>query len=157
MAGRKPKPTALLRLEKGKLYDQQRDRAELEPQAKQDIEPSCPDRFTQPEKKAWNEISEILRNYSLFTIANAIELELLATAWAQYVSISKMLNPETIANKIILDDQKTERLFKKQHQLADRIDRYLQNLGLSSTAMAKLGSLMLGAKKKKSEMEALLD
>jgi phage terminase small subunit len=154
---RNPKPTALLKLEKGKLYDQQRDRAELEPQADREIEPSCPARFANGEKKVWKEIGAILKNYGLFTAANAPILELLATAWAQYISISAKINTGTLAERIILNDQKIDRLFKKQHQLADRIKGYLQELGLSSIAMAKIGSLALKKRKQKSEMESLLD
>ena len=154
---RLPKPTNLLKLEKGKLYSDQRDRQELEPVAEKEIEPSCPARFTNGEKKAWQEIGLILKNYGLFTVANAVELELLSTAWAQYLAISVKIKTETLAEKIMLNDQKTDRLFKRQHQLADRIDRYCQNLGLSSIAMAKIGVAVLKKRKQKNEMESLLD
>jgi P27 family predicted phage terminase small subunit len=157
MGGRRPKPTALLELQKGKLYSDQRDRAELEPHPEFELLPLCPARFTKEEKAAWKYHADVLKNYGLLSVANAAELELLAAAWAQYVAISSKIRTSTLAAKIMLNDQKVERLFKKQHQLADRIDKYLQNLGLSSSAMAKMGSLMLKAKKKRNEMEDLLD
>ena len=47
--------------------------------------------------------------------------------------------------------------FNAQHRLGTLVDKYSQNLGLSSISLAKIGSLMLKGKKRKSEMEDLLD
>jgi len=47
--------------------------------------------------------------------------------------------------------------FNAQHKLGQLVDRYSQNLGLSSIQMAKIGSLMVKARREKSEMEELLD
>jgi len=46
--------------------------------------------------------------------------------------------------------------FNAQHKLGALVDKYSQNLGLSSIALAKIGTLMLKSKRK-SEMEELLD
>ncbi|MFH1672932.1 MAG: P27 family phage terminase small subunit [Pseudomonadota bacterium] len=152
------KPTALLELEKGKLYDQQRDRAALEPKPERELKPRCPARFSKEERKAWNEIAAVLKNYGLFTAANAIQLELLSTAWAQYISVSAELTADP---KIIIKGPDGGRMynpyFNAQHRLGTLVDKYSQNLGLSSIALAKIGSLMLKGKKQKSEMEDLLD
>lgn len=155
---RHPKPTPLLKLEKGKLYDDQRDRAELEPIPKKELVPHCPRRFSKAERKAWKDISKVLKNYGLFNIANAIQLELLATAWAEYIEVSTQLakNPHVIV-KGPDGGYMYNPFFNAQHRLGSLVDRYSQNLGLSSIALAKIGSLMLKSKKQKDEMEDLLD
>jgi P27 family predicted phage terminase small subunit len=152
------KPTALLELEKGKLYSDQRDRQEYEPAPVKEIKPRCPQRFSKEERRAWRSIAAILKNYGLFTAANAIQLELLATAWSQYLDCCKKM----YASKLIIikgadGGAMYNPYFNAQHKLGQLVDKYSQNLGLSSIALAKIGSLMLGAKKKKSEMEGLLD
>ena len=156
---RNPKPTSLLKLEKGTLYSDQRDRETFEPTAKEGTKPICPKRFSKKEKKAWKELSEVLDNYGLFVSANALQLELLVTAWVQYVDVSEKLaqNPN-----IVVKDSQTKTwmynpYFNAQHKLGGLVDKYSQNLGLSSIQMAKIGSLMLKAKKQKDEMEELLD
>src|SRR5512137_2635534 len=78
MKGRKPKPSAMLTLTKGKLYGEQKERADNEPTALTIIEPACPPYFRESEKKAWLDLSLILRNYSLFMDVNAPFLELAA-------------------------------------------------------------------------------
>ncbi len=147
-----PKPTTILELEKGKLYSDQRDRAELEPKAEREIKPRCPARFTKDERKAWKDLSAILKNYGLFTIANAVQLELLSTAWAQYIDCcDKMAKNPSIIIKGPDGGAMYNPYFNAQHKLAQLVDRYSQNLGLSSIAMAKIGSLMLKKKKEKDE------
>lgn len=150
--GRDPKPTALLRLEKGKLYDIQRDRAELEPSSVKELKPRCPKRFTKEEKKAWRQIAIVLKNYGIFTVANGIQMELLATAWSQYLDASRKLaeNPSIIV-KGPDGNWMYNPWFNAQHKLAGLVDKYSQNLGLSSTSLAKIGSLILKKKKEKEE------
>ena len=152
-----PKPTALLLLEKGKLYDQQRDRAALEPKPEREIRPRCPKRFSKEERRTWRNIAAVLKNYGLFTAANAIQLELLATAWTQYIEASRKLaeNPSIIV-KGPDGGWMYNPWFNAQHKMGGLVDRYSQNLGLSSMQLAKIGSLML-KKKKETEMEGLLD
>lgn len=149
---RHPKPTALLEMEKGKLYSDQRDRQEFEPQPMEAVKPRCPRRFSKEERRAWKEIGSVLENYGLFTAANAIQLELLATAWAQYVEASRKLS-ETPA--IIVKGPDGNWMynpwFNAQHKMGALVDRYSQNLGLSSMQLAKIGSLMLKKKKESSE------
>jgi P27 family predicted phage terminase small subunit len=152
------KPTALLEMEKGKLYDDQRDRAELEPKPSKELKPRCPVRFNKDERKAWKQIAEVLKNYGLFTAANSMQLELLATAWAQYLTCcQKMAETGNIIVKGPDGGAMYNPYFNAQHKMGNLVDRYSQNLGLSSMQLAKIGSLMLKSKKQKDEMEDLLD
>jgi len=152
-----PKPTALLTLEKGKLYSDQRDRTELEPKPAMEIRPRCPKRFSKEERRTWRNISAVLKNYGLFTAANAIQLELLATAWTQYIEASRKLSEKpSIIVKGPDGGWMYNPWFNAQHKMGGLVDRYSQNLGLSSMQLAKIGSLML-KKKKETEMEGLLD
>ncbi len=154
---RLPKPTALLKFEKGKLYSDQRDRAALEPKAEKESTPRCPRRFSKEERRAWKEIAAILKNYGLLTPANAIELELLATAWAQYLECCARMTQHPA---IIIEGPDGGKMynpyFNAQHRLGGLVDKYAQNLGLSSVGLAKVGGLMLKARKQ-SAMEELLD
>ena len=146
--GRPPKPTALLTLEKGVLYDDQRDRAELEPKPEKELKPRCPARFSKEERKAWKAISAVLKNYGLFTAANAIQIELLATAWTQYIDVSgKLAADPRIIVKGPDGGAMYNPFFNAQHKLGGLVDKYSQNLGMSSTSLAKIGSLMLKKKK----------
>lgn len=149
---RNPKPTAQLALEKGVLYSDQRDRAELEPQSRKEMIPRCPARFSKDEKKAWKDIGAVLKNYGLFTAANSIQLELLSTTWAQYLDMcQKMIEKPGIIVKGPDGGFMYNPFFNAQHKLGALVDRYSQNLGLSSIALAKIGGLMLKSKKEKDE------
>lgn len=154
---RLPKPIAVLELEKGKLYSDQRDRAALEPKPQREMKPRCPQRFSKKEKQTWKEIATVLKNYGLFTVANSMQMELLATAWAQYIEVSRKLaeHPAMIV-KGPDGGLMYNQYFNLLHKLGGLADKYSQNLGLSSIALAKIGGLMLKAKKK-TEMEDLLD
>lgn len=155
--GRHPTPTKLLELQKGKLYEDQRDRAKFEPEPEREIKPRCPSRFSKAERRAWKEIAAILENYGLFTAANAIQLELLATAWAQYLEMcAKMAEAKSIVFQKSDGGWEYSPYFRTQHKMGNLVDRYSQNLGLSSMQLAKIGSLRL-KKKKESDMESLLD
>lgn len=149
---RPPKPTKLLEYEKGKLYSDQRDRKEYEPTAETEIKPRCPKRFSPEERAAWREVAAILKNYGLFTVANALQLELLSTAWAQYVDASKKLaETKSIIIKGKDGTPAYNPYFNAQHKLGQLVDKYSQNLGLGSLVMAKMGCLMLRKKKEKDE------
>jgi P27 family predicted phage terminase small subunit len=151
------KPTALLKFEKGRLYADQRDRAALEPKAEKESTPRCPRRFSKEERRAWKEIAAILKNYGLLTPANAIELELIATVWTQYLEVhAKMKQCPAIITSGPDGGLQYSMLFNALHRLGSLVDKYSQNLGLSSIALAKVGGLMLKARKK-SAMEELLD
>ncbi len=156
--GRNPKPTELLEYEKGKLYDRQRDRAKLEPKPKRGVSPRCPKRFGPNERKAWRDIATLLKEYGLCNAANAIGMELLATAWAEYIEVSAKLSEKPdIIIKGPNGGPMYNPYFNAQHKLGQIIDRYAQNLGLGSIALAKIGSVALNAQKQKSIMEELLD
>ncbi len=144
------KPTPVLLLEKGKLYDKQRDRSELEPKPLKEIKPRCPKRFSKRERRVWKEIATVLKNYGLFSAANGTQMELLATAWAQYIEVSEKLteNPGIII-KGPQGQPMYNPYFNAQHKLGQLVDKYSQNLGLSSIALAKIGSLSLRTKKEK--------
>jgi len=146
------KPLALLKLEKGNLYGEQKEREKYEPQPKVELMPECPSRFSKKEKQAWQEIAGVLKNYGLFTIANAIQLELLSTAWAQYISESLIFakNPKIIVNGPDGGKMYNEH-FNAQHRLGKLVDKYSQNLGLSSIALAKIGTLIAKKKKEKKD------
>ena len=145
---RHPTPTKLLELEKGKLYDDQRERGKLEPKPEREIKPRCPSRFSKEERRAWKEIAIVLKNYGLFTAANAFQMELLSTAWAQYVNASaKLAEHPAIIVKGPDGGNMYNPWFNAQHKLGQLVDRYSQNLGLSSMQLAKIGSLMLKKKK----------
>ena len=152
------KPISVLKLEKGKLYADQRERADLEPVPERELKPRCPQRFSPQERRAWKEIATILKNYGLFTIANSLQMELLATAWVQYLECSQRMAEDP---RIIVQGPDGGSMynayFNAQHRLGGLVDKYSQNLGLSSSSLAKIGNLMLKSKKRKSEMEGLLD
>ena len=152
--GRHPKPTAVLTMEKGKLYSDQRDRQEFEPQPDHDMEPICPERFGEAERKIWENLAEVLRNYGLFSAANAIQLELLTESWSQYVEAGKVLAKKTKGLLFISDGKgsfKENPIVRTQQRLRAEISVYSQNLGLSSVSMAKIGALMLRKKREKDE------
>lgn len=152
MMARHAEPSALLEFKKGKLYSDQRDRAALEPKAKRELRPRCPKRFSREERRAWKDIAGVLKNYGLFTIANALQMELLATAWAQYVDVSaKLAQTPAIIVKGPDGGSMYNPFFNAQHKLGQLVDKYSQNLGLSSIALAKIGGLMLKKKKEKEE------
>ncbi len=157
MSGRRPTATATLVLAKGKLYGDQKERAENEPQAVAVVEPRCPSYFRDSEKEAWNDIAEILKNYSLFLDVNAPLLELgamlLADIRNSYWEILrrgktvKGPNGENWRNPAIRDRYKSSELLIK----------VLSDLNVSASGVAKLGAALVQGRKRKSEMEDLLD
>lgn len=154
---RKPKPAALLELQKGRLYSDQRDRAELEPAPKKEMRPRCPQRFSKEERREWKYFAGILKNYGLFTIANGPHLDLLAVDMAQYKACAAKVAQIGIVIKGLNDTPMMNPYWHAMNKLEDKICRCLGELGLSSTGLAKIGSLMLKHKKQKNEMEDLLD
>lgn len=155
--GRNPTPTHLLEFQKGKLYDQQRDRAALEPKPEKEIKPRCPARFSKEERKEWKYYAEILKNYGLFTVANSPMLDLLAVNSVQYKACAEKVAKSGIIVKGPQGNPMYNPYWNAVNKLEDKIMRILVDLGLSSIQMAKIGSLMLKAKKQKNEMEDLLD
>ena len=154
---RRLKPTAVLELEKGKLYSDQRDRAELEPKPRKDLRPRCPQRFTKEERREWKYFAGILKNYGLFTVANAPHLELLARSMAQYKECAGKVSKTGIVIKGYNEQPMFNPYWNAENKLEDKICRCLNELGLSSSGLAKIGSLTLRHRKQKMEMEELLD
>ena len=157
MATPHPTPTSVLKLAKGKLYGEQRDRAELEPKPQQDIVPRCPSRFSKDERSIWRYYKKILDNFGLFNLAAGPALEKLCVAEAQYRQCAKAVGETGLIIKgpggvpmrnpyqtILMDQQKI-------------ILKYLQELGLSTTSLARMGALAVKARKTKDEIENLLD
>jgi len=157
MKGRKPLPTKLLELKKGILYSDQRDRGELEPKPKKELKPKCPGRLNKDEKKEWRYFKRILENYNLFTIANGPIMEMLATDMVQYKKCAEKVGSTGIIIKGKAGDAKYNPYWSAMNLIEAKIIKGLQELGLSSSGLARIGSLALKAKKQKSELEGLMD
>jgi len=157
MPGRKPKPSNLLILEKGVLYGDQKERAENEPAAGLNMVPRCPRRFSKEEKREWRFFVSILKNYGLLTTANATLLELLATNMAQYKECTAKVAQTGMIIKSPQDFPIYNPYWTAANKLEEKIQKCLSELGLSSSALARIGALVIRGKKQKSEMENLLD
>jgi len=98
-----------------------------------------------------------LRESSILQTFDRIGL-LRTIAWAQYlVCCAKMAETGNIIVKGPDGGAMYNPYFNAQHKMGNLVDRYSQNLGLSSMQLAKIGNLMLKSKKQKDEMEDLLD
>ena len=141
MKGRKPTPTKLLELTKGKLYSDQRDRAELEPKPERKLLPRCPSRFSKAERREWQFYKKILQNYGLFTLACAPILAMLCTAEAQYKGCARTVSDTGIIIKGIDGSPRKNPYWQVMNDLEKMILKYHQELGLSNTGLARMGSL----------------
>ena len=147
MATPKPTPTRMLELRKGKLYDKQRDRGELEPKPDDELVPKMPVRFTRQQKKWWRYYAAILDNYGILTVANAPMLEMLSTLWVVYLELEEKLR----------DDVTDDKALAKYMKILPPLQKILDSLAMHSTGLAKIGSLRLKAQKQKDEIEDLFD
>ena len=157
MKGRKPKPSELHQLEKGKLYGEVAARVENTPKSRRDLRPRCPQWLTSSQRKIWRHYAKILKNYGMFTAGNQAHLNYLAIYEDGFKKSAKKI---TQGGFTML----TENGFEVQTANFTIMNRCFQNcmkilseLGLSSTGLARIGSLVAGAAKKKSEMEELID
>ena len=157
MATPKPTPTELLRLTKGKLYDEQRDRAELEPKPKRELKPKCHGWLNKDEKKEWRYFKKILENYNLFTIANGPIMEMLAKNMVQYRDCAAKVSETGMLIQGKSGDPKYNPYWSAMNLIEAKIIKGLQELGLSSSGLARIGSLALKAKKQKSDLEGMMD
>ena len=157
MATPHPTPTKLLELTKGKLYSDQRDRAELEPKPKRELTPWCPSTFTKEQRTLWRFYKRILNNYGLFNLAAGPVLEKLCVAEDQYRQCAETVATTGIIIKGALGQPVQNPYWQVMSAQEKKILSYLQELGLSTTGLAKMGALMLKAKKEKNELETLLD
>jgi P27 family predicted phage terminase small subunit len=141
------KPAPLLLLEKGVLYDEQRDRVANTPKEEKPLVPICPKILSRAQRKEWKFFAKILKNYGLFSVANAKHLESLA--------IYSAVNAEMLAGMqktgiIVMSSKKIpvySPYFHGFNKSFDQMHKCLSELGLSSCGLASLGSLMAKAKK----------
>ena len=157
MAGRRPIPEQIHQLEKGKLYGEVAERVENTPKAKKERKPRCPQRLTKAQRKEWRFYADILKNYGLFTIANAPILELLVVDTAQYKECLDKVQRTGMLIKSPNDFPIYNPYWTAMNKLEEKILKCLGELGLSSSGLARIGSLVAGAQRKKSEMEGLID
>jgi len=150
----RPKPTALLKFRKGKLYGDQAAREENEPKAKREIIPQCPEVLREDERQEWNYFALILDNYGLLTIANAPMLELLAANMAQYKECMKSIRQDGIIIKDKLGRANQSIYWRTANKLEEKILKILTELGLSSVALCRIGGFVAKKKKEKNEFFA---
>ena len=157
MKGRKPLPAEVHALEKDKLYGDLAERVESTPKPKKELKPRCPQRLTKAQRKVWRYYEKILKNYGLYTIANAPILEFLVIDMVMFYELYE----DVSKNGPILISEKGNPYqnpnWNAMNKTQEKIMKYLSELGLSSSGLARIGSLVAGAQKKKNEMEALID
>lgn len=157
----RPKPHKTLTLEKEKLYGEQKMRGQLENMPKNGFEVAknrpktvkkihCPGYFSEKEQKIWRDITAILKMYGLLIPANFILIELLTVAWHQYLNASEKMREDPF---LVISGPNGGPMYNPnftiQHRLGAIVEKYSQNLGLSSVALAKIGSIVMkGATKK---------
>jgi len=127
------------------------------PKAKKEMRPRCPQRLTKAQRKWWRFFANILKNYGLFTIANAPIMEFLAIDMVNFYKLH-----EEVGKKGIILTSKDGNPYQNpswnaQNKTWEKIMKMLSELGLSSSGLARIGSLAAGAQRKKSEMEGLID
>jgi phage terminase small subunit len=149
MGGRPPKPMAQHKLEKPKLYGDLAERSELEPES--NLIPKCPDILTKEERKAWRYYADILKSYGMLTIANAPMLEIVARLHAETIDFHDKARGKPIIKSPKGDGYIVNPFWSARKKNEDTMIVLLKELGLSSIGIARLGSLALTAKKKKSE------
>jgi len=145
------KPATLLEMEKGKLYNFQAERVRLEPKPQKEIKIRCPKRFNKEERKEWKYFTSILKNYGLLTIANAPLIEILAVNNVQYKKCLQFVAIKGVIVKGPKGQYMYNPWWNAVNKLEEKICRCLADLGLSSTGLARIGSLMVKSKKEKEE------
>jgi P27 family predicted phage terminase small subunit len=141
------KPAPLLLLEKGVIYDEQRDRVANEPKADRDLVPKCPKHLSREQRREWKLFADALHNYGLLNCANEKHLEMIAIYSAAWRACLDQIN-ET---GMIVEQKKRmvmNPLLYSLDRISDQIRKCSDKLGLSSTGLAQLGSLISKAKKK---------
>jgi P27 family predicted phage terminase small subunit len=150
-------PAHIHKMEKGTLYGDLAERVANEPKPIAKLEPKCPSHLNKAAKKEWRFFKKVLQNYGLFNIANAKQLEMLAIYSAQFKECVGKVESTGI---IILSPNKMpiySPYFTAMNTVADKMQKCLGELGLSSSGLAKLGSLMAKSSREKVEMETLMD
>ena len=157
MAGRRPKPEQIHRLEKDKLYGEVADRVDKTPKPKKEMRPRCPQWLTRDQRKIWRNYAKILKNYGMFTVANQAHLNFLAIYEAEFKKTAEKLSTAGITSTTESGYEVQSVNFQIMNRCFSNCLKILSEMGLSSTGLAKIGSLVVGAQKKKSEMEGLID
>ena len=157
MAGRKPLPAELHELEKGKLYGEVAERVENTPKAKKEMRPRCPQRLTRAQRKEWRFYAVILKNYNLFTIANAPIMAFLAIDTVFFYEFYDDVVKRGLFLTSEAGNPYPNPSWQSMNKTQEKIMKCLSELGLSSSGLARIGSLVAGAARKKSEMEGLID
>lgn len=158
MIGRKPESTQALELRKGKLYDKQAARAEYEPRQVLAMEMRCPRGFSKQEKKEWKYWSSIFSAYGLMIPANMQHLKMLCTYTAELAEYNERARnrPVIKTRKRGEDSWEWNPYWTARNRLNELIMKILSECGVSSTGLAKLGSLMVKAKKEEG-IQSLFD
>lgn len=152
MPGRTPKTARKLKLEKGKLYGDQAKKKDIK---KTPEKPIPPEYFNQNQLDIWNRIVDLLRAYGLLHLANEAIMELLAYDLNEMRTVIELLENEEL---VIFNEQgtaKTNPLFTIKKSLHDMIIKCCAQLGLSSTALVRIGNI--GGKEETDAFEGLLD
>jgi len=157
MKGRKPLPNEIHQLEKDKLYGDVAQRVSRTPKPKKDLKPRCPQWLSKDQRKIWRHYGRILKNYGMYTAANESHLTYLAIYEDQFQTAAKKIRSEGITTVTENGFEVQNATFQIMNRCFSNCIKILSELGLSSTGLAKIGSLMTGAAKKKSEMEQLID
>lgn len=158
MSGRRPIPGNLHLLDKGKVYGELRDRMENEPQPINSTEPKCPARLSKQEKREWRYFASILRNYGMLTPANGPWLDLLAVDMVQYKDCLEKVQKTGMLIKSPQGYPIYNPYWTAMNKLEDKITKILNEIGLSSVSLARIGGLMANAKRRNADpMEELLD
>lgn len=146
---RTPTPTKLLSLTKGKLYGDQRDRAELEPKPKRELVPRCPSAFTPAERREFRFYKRILENYGLFTLAAAPALEKLCMAEVRYREAARAIAESGTIIRAPTGIPMRNPYFGIMKSEEKSILAWQREIGLTNTGLARMGSLALAAKKER--------
>lgn len=157
MPGRPPKSIKVHLLGGEKIYGSLKDRVNNEPTQKDKTKkPICPSSFTKPEREIWQKYADILEEYDLFNLANGQILTLLVGNIRDRDICIKHVKKEKICVETTRGLTHNP-WFKAKNKCEENIIKYLNLLGLSSMGLAKLGCIQAQSKKKKSEMEEMLD
>lgn len=157
MKGRKPKPTEIHRLEKGKLYGEVAARVENTPKPRRDLKPRCPQWLTSEQRKIWRHYGKILKNYGMFTAANQAHLNYLAIYESRFKRAAKSIESDGITAMTESGFEVQSATFQIMNRCFQNCMKILSELGLSSTGLAKIGSYVSNSQRRKSEMEDLID
>ena len=144
MKGRKPMAAETHLLEKQKVYGDLLERIKSQPTALRELEPVCPQWFRASLKESWEYLAEILKNRGIFLDINGPLLEIAAIYRADLMNLDATLGRTK-------DPETKDEISKKRDRAAPILIKVLCELNISTTGMARLGSLIVKGKKKEKE------